>query len=91
MLFVAVFVFVYYTTWALLLVSIFSLLSLLKCPNRKPFVDEASALRDYFPPREWAVRGPALLLLVGIAGIAAFFAKVSAAEARKRKNSGKSA
>jgi hypothetical protein len=31
------------------------------------------------------VRGPALLLLIGVAGIAAFFAKVSAAEAAKRR------
>ncbi|KLT40466.1 hypothetical protein CC85DRAFT_287440 [Cutaneotrichosporon oleaginosum] len=69
MLLVAAVVFVYYTTWALLL----------------PFVDPRSTLHDLFPPREWAVRAPALLLLLGVAGIAAFFAKVSAAEAAKRR------
>lgn len=31
------------------------------------------------------MRGPALLLVVGVAGVAAFFAKVSAAEAAKRR------
>ncbi|BEI85844.1 hypothetical protein CcaverHIS002_0601310 [Cutaneotrichosporon cavernicola] len=69
MLLVAAIVFVYYSTWALLL----------------PFVAPDSTLHDLFPPREWAVRGPALLLLVGVAGIGAFFAKVSAAEAAKRR------
>lgn len=57
----------------------------------QPFVDEASALQDLFPDRKWATRGPALLLLAGLAGIGAFFAKVSAAEARKKASAGKTA
>ncbi|GMK56018.1 hypothetical protein CspeluHIS016_0210740 [Cutaneotrichosporon spelunceum] len=69
MLLVAAAVFLYYTTWALLL----------------PFVAADSVLHTLFLPREWAVRGPALLLLLGVAGIGAFFAKVTAAEAAKRR------
>ncbi|KAL1411720.1 Dolichol phosphate-mannose biosynthesis regulatory protein [Vanrija albida] len=73
MLGVAAFVFVYYTTWALFL----------------PFVSPDSALQALFPPRFWVTAGPALLLLVGLAGIGAFFAKVAAAEARKKAQAGK--
>lgn len=51
----------------------------------------SSSLHELFPPREWAVRGPVFLLLVGLAGIGAFFAKVSMAEARKRRAQGKTA
>jgi len=47
-------VFSYYTLWALLM----------------PFVDEGHVLHAYFPPREYAVKAPALVLVV--AGMVAF-------------------
>ncbi|KAK1921537.1 dolichol phosphate-mannose biosynthesis regulatory [Papiliotrema laurentii] len=75
MLAVAAFVFVYYTIWALFL----------------PFLDPTSTLHDWFPAREWAVRLPAALLLLGVTGIALFFARVSMAEARKRARAEKKA
>ncbi|TFK76415.1 dolichol phosphate-mannose biosynthesis regulatory [Pluteus cervinus] len=56
LLLVASFVFTYYTTWALLL----------------PFFDASSEIHAYFPPREWAVRLPAFILVVGLSGIGVF-------------------
>ncbi|KAL7422647.1 Dolichol phosphate-mannose biosynthesis regulatory protein [Cryptotrichosporon argae] len=75
MLAAAAFVFVYYTVWALFL----------------PFFSPSSPAHALFPPRAYAVRLPAALLLLGLAGVALFFARVSAAEARKRRASGKKA
>ncbi|WVN89477.1 uncharacterized protein L203_104702 [Cryptococcus depauperatus CBS 7841] len=74
MLFVAAFVFIYYTIWALFL----------------PFFSLDSPVHDLFPAREWAIRLPLLLLLTGITGISLFFGKVLLQEARKkRQKSGK--
>ncbi|PWN26240.1 hypothetical protein BDZ90DRAFT_233373 [Jaminaea rosea] len=69
MLLVASFVFTYYTLWAF----------------ATPFLSSQSSFHSFFPPREWAVRGPALLLVVGLGGIGAFVGKVMMAEERKRK------
>lgn len=58
----------------------------------QPFLDPNSSLHSFFPAREWAIRLPAGLLLLGITGIGLFFAKVTMEEARKRAaRSGKSA
>ncbi|CAE6420862.1 unnamed protein product [Rhizoctonia solani] len=69
MLFVAAFVFVYYTTWAILL----------------PFFPPDHALQSLFPPREWAVRLPAFILCVGLAAIGSFIAMVMVKEGRKQR------
>ncbi|WVW78487.1 hypothetical protein I302_100442 [Kwoniella bestiolae CBS 10118] len=72
MLFVAAFVFIYYTTWALLL----------------PFISPSSPIQSLFPPREWAIKLPLFLLLSGISAIGLFFARVSLSEARKKAAKG---
>ncbi|KAI5453664.1 Dolichol phosphate-mannose biosynthesis regulatory protein [Naganishia albida] len=69
MLFVAIFVFSYYTVWALL----------------TPFLDPSSTIHGYFPPREYAVRLPASLLVLGGAVVALFIGNVMWKESRKRK------
>ncbi|WWD21482.1 hypothetical protein CI109_105968 [Kwoniella shandongensis] len=68
MLFVAAFVFIYYTTWALLL----------------PFLSSSTPIQSLFPPREWAIRLPLLLLLSGITLVGLFFARVMLGEAKKK-------
>jgi len=73
MLFVAAFVFVYYTVWALLL----------------PFFDSSSSIHAYFPAREWAVRLPAFLLVVGLTGIGFFIGSTIVKENRKKAQKAK--
>jgi len=68
MLLAASVVFTYYTTWAMLL----------------PFFDSSSPIHSYFPAREWAVRIPAFILIVGLFVIGAFFGSTIAAENRKK-------
>ncbi|KAH8117557.1 dolichol phosphate-mannose biosynthesis regulatory [Phellopilus nigrolimitatus] len=68
MIFVALFVFAYYTTWAILL----------------PFLDKSNSLHDFFPAREWAVRLPAFLFVVGLAGVGAFIGSTIVKENRKK-------
>ncbi|KAH7889669.1 dolichol phosphate-mannose biosynthesis regulatory [Phlebopus sp. FC_14] len=68
MLFGAAFVFSYYTTWAILL----------------PFFDASSPIHSYFPAREWAVRLPAFVLVVGLTGIGFFIGSTVMRENRKR-------
>ncbi|WFD39661.1 Dolichol phosphate-mannose biosynthesis regulatory protein [Malassezia japonica] len=66
---VAVFVFVYYTLWALI----------------SPFFPDDSSIHGYFPPRVWAVRLPALLLVLGLGVIGAFVGSVMRKQAIARK------
>ncbi|KAL0581717.1 Dolichol phosphate-mannose biosynthesis regulatory protein [Marasmius crinis-equi] len=68
MLLAAAVVFVYYTTWAILL----------------PFFDPSSEIHGLFPPREWAIKLPAFLLVVGITGIGFFVGSTIIKENRKR-------
>ncbi|TRM62482.1 dolichol phosphate-mannose biosynthesis regulatory [Schizophyllum amplum] len=68
MLLAAVFVFVYYTIWAILL----------------PFFDPSSPVHSYFPAREWAVRLPAFLLVLGLSAIGAFVGNTIMKENRKK-------
>ncbi|WFD33610.1 Dolichol phosphate-mannose biosynthesis regulatory protein [Malassezia cuniculi] len=57
---VASFVFVYYTLWAIV----------------TPFFPDDAFIQSYFPPRVWAVRLPALILVVGLSVIGAFVGSV---------------
>ncbi|WWC86937.1 uncharacterized protein L201_001817 [Kwoniella dendrophila CBS 6074] len=72
MLFVAAFVFIYYTIWALLL----------------PFISNDSSIHELFPSREWAIKLPLFLLLSGITAVGLFFARVLLSEARKKSAKG---
>ncbi|PBK78203.1 hypothetical protein ARMSODRAFT_873888, partial [Armillaria solidipes] len=68
MLLAAAVVFTYYTTWAILL----------------PFFDPASQIHDFFPAREWAVRLPAFILVVGLSVIGFFIGSTVIKEKRKQ-------
>ncbi|RAH70779.1 dolichol phosphate-mannose biosynthesis regulatory protein [Aspergillus aculeatinus CBS 121060] len=80
MLLVATAIFLYYTTWTLLM----------------PFVDPGHPLHDLFPPRVWAIRIPVFLTLLGSAVVGTFIgivminsnkkkaAKAQAAAAKKK-------
>ncbi|KAK0483677.1 dolichol phosphate-mannose biosynthesis regulatory [Armillaria novae-zelandiae] len=68
MLLAAAVVFTYYTTWAILL----------------PFFDPSSQIHDYFPAREWAVRLPAFILVVGLSVIGLFIGSTVIKEKRKQ-------
>ncbi|KAF5377025.1 hypothetical protein D9757_007753 [Collybiopsis confluens] len=67
MLLTAAVVFTYYTTWAILL----------------PFFDTSSAIHTYFPAREWAIRLPLFILVVGLSGIGLFVGSTIMKEKRK--------
>lgn len=73
----AAFVFSYYTIWALIL----------------PLLPIDSGLHEKFPAREWAVKLPAAILLVGLTAIGGFLGMVMLKEAQKQKakRAGKSA
>lgn len=81
----AAFVFVYYTTWALLLVRSSPLLNgISDLILFKPFFDASNPIHDLFLPREWAIRLPAFLLVVGLTGIGAFVGNTIVKENRKK-------
>jgi len=67
MLLVAGFVFTYYTTWTLIL----------------PFFPEDHPLRGLFLSREWAIRIPAIILVIGLTAIGLFVASVIREERKK--------
>jgi len=69
-LLVASFVFIYYTTWAIFL----------------PFLPPSHPLHASFPAREWAVWGPALLLVAGVSAIGLFIGLVMYREGQKRRS-----
>jgi dolichyl-phosphate mannosyltransferase polypeptide 2 regulatory subunit len=68
MLFVAAAVFIYYTTWAILL----------------PFFDISSPIHEFFPPREWAVRLPAFILVAGLGAVGSFIGTTIIKENRRK-------
>lgn len=68
MLIAATAVFLYYTTWTLLM----------------PFVDPGHPLHDLFPPRVWAIRIPVILILLGSAVVGSFLSVVMIQSNRKR-------
>jgi len=67
MLLSAAIVFIYYTTWAILL----------------PFFEPSSAVNSYFPAREWAIILPLSILLIGLAGIGSFVGMTIVKENKK--------
>ncbi|KAK9314470.1 dolichol phosphate-mannose biosynthesis regulatory [Lipomyces starkeyi] len=54
--FLATFVFLYYTIWTLIM----------------PFVDTTHPIQNIFPPREWAIRIPVMILLLAAGIIGSF-------------------
>ncbi|KAI9319734.1 dolichol phosphate-mannose biosynthesis regulatory [Dichotomocladium elegans] len=54
--FAAIAIFVYYTLWSLVM----------------PFVDEDHPLQNFFPPWEYAIRIPLIVLIVGLTVILSF-------------------
>jgi len=68
MLLAASFVFTYYTTWAVLL----------------PFFDSSSPIHSWFPVREWAVRVPAFILVIGLTTIGIFVGYTISEENKKK-------
>lgn len=69
MLLVATAVFGYYTVWTLVL----------------PFTDESSALNKFFLPREYAIKIPVLLLILGITAVGSFIGMVMVKSLQKNK------
>ncbi|KAI0341611.1 hypothetical protein BDW22DRAFT_1332087 [Trametopsis cervina] len=59
--------FVYYSLWTLVL----------------PFFDASSLVHSWFPSREWAVRIPAFILVLGIAAIGIFTGSKIVSEQRR--------
>ena len=96
MLIVATTVFLYYTTWTLLMVLVHLLPpatspspfhhSLLanKLSPLQPFVDQGHPLHDFFPPRVWAIRIPVILILLGSAVVGSFLSVVMIRSNRKK-------
>ncbi|KAK4634564.1 Dolichol phosphate-mannose biosynthesis regulatory protein [Fulvia fulva] len=68
MLILASAVFLYYTTWTLLM----------------PFVDSGHPIQTLFPPRVWAIRIPVILLLLGGAVVGSFLSVVMIRSNRKK-------
>lgn len=50
----------------------------------QPFLDKTNPLHDMFPSREWAVRIPAFLFVVGLAGVGSFIGSTIVKENRKQ-------
>ncbi|MCJ1402482.1 hypothetical protein MMC11_005702 [Xylographa trunciseda] len=87
MLIAATTVFLYYTTWTLLMVRFvfsFSQVSAAKMPCEQPFVDPGHPLHDLFPPRVWAIRIPVILILLGSAVVGSFLSVVMIRSNRKK-------
>lgn len=69
MLAVATAVFSYYSAWVFLL----------------PFLDDDNVLQGFFLPREYAIKLPLLLLLLGFLAVGSFIGKVMVNNAQKEK------
>ncbi|KAK9763713.1 hypothetical protein K7432_009379 [Basidiobolus ranarum] len=65
---VSTIVFLYYTTWAMIM----------------PFVDEGHSLHELFPPPEYAIRIPVVLLLFGLTVVFTFISMVMIKSNQKR-------
>jgi dolichyl-phosphate mannosyltransferase polypeptide 2 regulatory subunit len=55
----------------------------------QPFFDASSPIHDYFPAREWAIRIPAFVLVVGLAVIGSFVGFTIIKERRKKAQKAK--
>lgn len=51
----------------------------------QPFIDESCSIHALFPPREWAIRIPIVLVLVALAGVGSFVSMVLIRSAEKEK------
>jgi dolichol phosphate-mannose biosynthesis regulatory protein len=51
--------------------------------RKQPFFDPSSQIHHLFPAREWAVRLPAFILLVGLSGMGFFIGNTILKEQRK--------
>jgi len=69
MLIFSISVFLYYTVWTFL----------------TPFLPPSHPIQSYFPSREWAVRIPALLLIIGISLLFSFMVLVLIQDNKKKK------
>ncbi|KAJ3200566.1 tyrosine-protein phosphatase required for protection against superoxide stress (By similarity) [Dinochytrium kinnereticum] len=65
----SIFVFTYYTVWALLL----------------PFLEDSNPLQSFFPPRYLAIQLPVILLVVGLFVIVSFISLVMIRSGSKKK------
>lgn len=83
MLLVAAAVFVYYTTWAIVLVCL-TIASHVSLTVSQPFLPDTHPVHAYFLPREWAVRIPAMILVLGLSSVGLFVANVMVNEGRKK-------
>lgn len=85
MLLAASTVFIYYTIWAILLVSLnLELTPSLLMTDVQPFIDVSNPIHGWFLPREWAVRLPAFILVVGLSAIGLFLGSTIMKENRKK-------
>lgn len=50
----------------------------------QPFVDDGHPLHSLFPPREWAIRIPVILILMGTAVVGSFLSFVMIRSNRKK-------
>ncbi|KAF7583594.1 putative dolichol phosphate-mannose biosynthesis regulatory protein [Clavispora lusitaniae] len=69
MLTVATVVFIYYSVWVLVL----------------PFVETDSLLQNLFPPRDYAIKLPLILLVSAVFAVTAFIGNVIIKNAQKEK------
>ncbi len=76
MLIAATVVFLYYTTWTLLMVRRESGRRCSTLTLWQPFVDSDHFLQSLFPPRVWAIRIPVILILLGSAVVGSFLGLV---------------
>ena len=67
MLLVATIVFAYYSLWTFVV----------------PFLDDDSSVAQLFPPREWIIRIPAILLVLGTAAVGTFVGSVMMKKEKK--------
>ncbi|OAL06156.1 dolichol phosphate-mannose biosynthesis regulatory [Phaeosphaeriaceae sp. SRC1lsM3a] len=68
MLIAATSIFVYYTVWTLFM----------------PFVDDDHFLHSFFLPREWAIRIPVILIILGSTVVGSFLSVVMIRSNRKK-------
>ncbi|KAH6918550.1 dolichol phosphate-mannose biosynthesis regulatory [Coprinopsis sp. MPI-PUGE-AT-0042] len=68
MLAAAATVFLYYTIWAIFL----------------PVLEDTNVMHSFFPAREWAVRLPAFILVVGLTAIGMFVGSTIMKEKRRK-------
>ncbi|KAK9352936.1 dolichol phosphate-mannose biosynthesis regulatory [Lipomyces doorenjongii] len=66
--FLATFAFLYYTIWTLIM----------------PFVDTTHPIQNVFPPREWAIRIPVMILLLAAGIIGSFLGIVMVRSTKPR-------